>query len=437
MKELIRNNWIELVLITLTFISLFIHVIPPVLFATLCLLIMFLRLDVLGIILICIYAAPKLAGAIFHIYQLPGIGGALIVLPPLLIIYKCFITRDLKFETSRNVFPAFLLFFSYLLISVVIWGNSWSTIKLLYTVINGVIALLAYVTIFSNYKECNFIKTGLYFFLCAFLLLLLSPLFNHGLGPRGLLDFAYLRQQNGEWGDMEVSGIIAYQQVGFIAVLGLGTFMLEELKGNINTMFIFLALLLSTFAALYAGARQFFIIAIFNVIIWAFFGKSNIMSLKIWLSLLSIIITLLLINILFSADGLMNNVLTDGYLEASLREEHIKQGMQDFSNHPFVGIGYGCFTLDGDFGGYPHNLIVEILAELGIVGLILFWGPLLLPLKYIITKVKPCSYLMIVYFLRSMASGGLDTNIFLFSFIIASYAVFTSSSTQFVNNQKK
>lgn len=434
MKEIIRENRLELVLIALTFVSLFVHAIPPVPFAALCLLIMFSRLNALGIILICVYAAPKLAGAIFLVYKLPGIGGALILLPPLLILYKCFMTKELTLKKIYKVAPPFLLFGGYLLASVWIWGNDWSITKFTNTVSNGVVAFLAYAAVFSNYKKCNFIRTGLYFFLIAFLLLLLSPLFNHGSGPSGLFDFAYLRMQNGEWGDREVSGIIAYQQVGLVAVLGFGTLMLEELKGKIDIVFLFIALLISTIASFYAGARQFIIVSILLIVIWTFFEKKGATA-NVFFPVISILILLFLTEMLFSTGGLLNNVLTDGYLEASKRGDHIAQGIKDFNSSPLYGIGYGCFKLNGEFGGYPHNLIVEILAELGVIGLVLFWVPLCTPIWSLFRKMRPCLYLMVIYFFRSMASGGLDTNIFLFSYILAFYSCFGGFSYNKINRR--
>jgi O-antigen ligase len=262
---------------------------------------------------------------------------------------------------------------------------------------------------------------------------LLSPIFNHGSGPQDILDFGYLRKQNGEWGDLEVSGIIAYQQVGFVAVLGFGTLMLEELKGSINTLFLLLALLMCIIASFYAGARQFIVISILLVVLWTLFEKRGSAS-KVLVPIFSVILVYFLYNILFSSEGMLYSVQTDGYLRASDRDGLVEQGLNDFHKSPFVGIGYGCFDFFGTIGGYPHNLFVEILAELGILGLLLFWIPLCKPLFTILFKIRPCLYLMIIYFFRSMASGGLDTNIYLYSFILASYCVFASQPLEKQNN---
>lgn len=433
MNKQIRENWIELAIIVISFIDLFVNVIPPVPLAAFSLLLLFLRLDVLGIILICVFAAPKLAGAIFLSYNIPGIGGALILIPPLLVVFECFLTKKLNFTKLNKVLPALLLLFGYMLVSSIFMGLEWSWSKLLSTIINGVVALLAYTTIFSNYQKCNFVRTGLYFLIISVLLLLLSPIFNHGSGPENLLDFGYLRVQNNMFGDEEVSRIIEYQQVGFIAVLGLGTIMLEEFKGEINSLFLFIVMQISTFASLYAGARQFFVVSLLLIVIWTLFGKKGKIA-KFVIPLFSFLFVVLLVLVLFSSEGLLNNVLTDGYLEASKREDHINQGLKDFFGSPVFGIGYGCFKLGGQYGSYPHNLIVELLGELGLVGFLLFFIPLIRPTWAIVTKIRPCFYLMVVYFMRAMASGGLDTNIIFFCYVLASYTLYVKKSS-LLNNK--
>ena len=437
MKDLIKDNWIELLLILIAFASLFISAIPAVPFAALCLLLIFIRLDVLGIILLCIYAVPKLAGAICLVFGIPGVGGALILLAPALVIYNCFITKKYKLSNINKSTTGFLLLFTYLFFSVAFLGIDWSWMKLLYTIINGVVAFFVYAAVFSNYQKCNFIRTGLYFILIAFLLLLLSPIFNNGSGPSGLLDFGYLRIQNIEFGDDEIEGIIAYQQVGFVAVLGFGTIILEELKGKINMAFLFVTLLLSSFASFYAGARQFIVVSVMLVVVWSVFEKRGAAT-KIFVPLIVGVFLFFILKLLLSSEGMLNSVVTDGYLEASKRGDRIEEGIDGFHSSPLYGIGYGCYKHNGATGGYPHNLFVEILCELGILGLLVFWIPLFRPTWSVIKKMRPCIYIFIVYFMRSMASGGLDTNIYIFSYILATYSCFSyGQNNQLINKQNE
>jgi hypothetical protein len=58
--------------------------------------------------------------------------------------------------------------------------------------------------------------------------------------------------------------------------------------------------------------------------------------------------------------------------------------LEFWTRAPFFGIGLGgfgplMFHLDGRF--YPHNIVLQILSELGLVGLALFLPVLIIPLR--------------------------------------------------------
>jgi len=66
------------------------------------------------------------------------------------------------------------------------------------------------------------------------------------------------------------------------------------------------------------------------------------------------------------------------------------QAIFDFFRSPIFGIGTGSFFLDNPILPliYPHNLILELASENGIVGLILIVTFLYLPIKYSISNIK-------------------------------------------------
>lgn len=53
------------------------------------------------------------------------------------------------------------------------------------------------------------------------------------------------------------------------------------------------------------------------------------------------------------------------------REIMWKEALNKFYNSPFLGVGAGGYSFSGI--DYPHNLLLEIMSEFGIIGLIL-WG---------------------------------------------------------------
>jgi O-antigen ligase len=107
----------------------------------------------------------------------------------------------------------------------------------------------------------------------------------------------------------------------------------------------------------------------------------------------------------------------------NLRLEYYKSAWRAFYTHPFSGLGIGNWPIFhglGDVELHPHNIFLEIGAEMGIVGLCLFIGlifvccwPFNIPREanaYYIGTVL----LLIFSFLNSLKSGDLNDNILFF-----------------------
>src|SRR5690554_795536 len=78
----------------------------------------------------------------------------------------------------------------------------------------------------------------------------------------------------------------------------------------------------------------------------------------------------------------------EGYTEGAgqgsvgLRENFINHSLELFEDHPVFGVGFGGWddTFNSKFR-YPHNIYIELLSEIGLVGILLFLF-LLCTLKY-------------------------------------------------------
>src|SRR5207248_8364655 len=55
------------------------------------------------------------------------------------------------------------------------------------------------------------------------------------------------------------------------------------------------------------------------------------------------------------------------------------QAWRAFTSHPFLGIGTGGFGAINPIELYPHNILLETAAELGVIGLLLVLTLLGLP----------------------------------------------------------
>ncbi len=118
--------------------------------------------------------------------------------------------------------------------------------------------------------------------------------------------------------------------------------------------------------------------------------------------------------LVLTSDGMGNS--------AAARIHFYHNSIEYWKQSPLIGNGIGSWPILNkgiDARGYPHNLILEILVELGIVGLMIFMGFFSYAMLFIIPKKKnPMQMLLlmlIVYvFVRSMFSGDVSENRLLF-----------------------
>lgn len=428
MNNIIKQNSVELLALLLTIVNVFLGVLPVLPFVFIISLISLFRTGIIGGFFLTSYALPILLGSALYTVGITGIATIIQLLLFIACLYYWLVKKNFRFYFSKNSFFYFVLVIGIFVISALITGASpFSLSKLKDTVLNGVFTLVAFGLLFSNPDRCNVIRIGMYLIIYSFLMLLLSPLLNNGAGPAGFLDFGYLRAQNMLVLEEEKL-VVDYQHVGFFATLGCGCVFLESLKKGFSNGFMILCIFLCTMASLYSGARQFIIISFVFVLLWVFFqrkkGFSGFIILIIGIALVGVVYTTLVAD-----NGLFSSVKEEGYMEGSGRSIFLLKGIADFLENPIFGIGYGNYEILGKHG-YPHNMFVEILCEMGVVGLLLLFLIVITPTKYLIKENKSCVYLLIAYFLRSMTSGGLDSNIMLFSFIFATLCLTSSHSNK-------
>lgn len=119
-----------------------------------------------------------------------------------------------------------------------------------------------------------------------------------------------------------------------------------------------------------------------------------------------------------------------GTFESPVRMKYYHDAVESFVNNPLIGSGVGMFSYEhGGEGHFPHNIFLEIAAEYGLLGIIVF-GPFLIYLLYLALKliiIIPLSNILIliplwflIIFLDAMVSGSIANNrsIWLFGAII-------------------
>lgn len=115
-----------------------------------------------------------------------------------------------------------------------------------------------------------------------------------------------------------------------------------------------------------------------------------------------------------------------GLLEESGRPQLFRIAMDEFLSSPVVGVGLGAYgksiisssmshTIQSGKGNYPHNIILEILAELGVLGWILA-SIAMRPGRWMFNMRNPYFYPFVLTLLYSMSSGDINTNTGVFIF---------------------
>ena len=124
--------------------------------------------------------------------------------------------------------------------------------------------------------------------------------------------------------------------------------------------------------------------------------------------MLAVVLYILVMNVKFLYDiigirieSLLNLLIEGSTDEGSLnsRQELIEIGMEYIKKKPWTGYGYDCFKVvsgrgEGGyvsaekFGYYSHNNYIELLFGGGIIGLILYYIPMLSLLKNLLQMLK-------------------------------------------------
>lgn len=120
-------------------------------------------------------------------------------------------------------------------------------------------------------------------------------------------------------------------------------------------------------------------------------------------------------------NGYFNRASNKGIVEESGRLMLFKAAIIDFNSSPLIGVGLGRFYKNkskyinfkmhnsNTLNVYPHNLPLEILCELGIIGILLFIL-LLRPGFWLFHPESIYFYLFYLSFLFSLTSGDIISN---------------------------
>lgn len=344
------------------------------------------------------------------------------------VIWGLWMMRDYLFKNIKTILSAGIhlwIIMFVLLFSMLLMGNmSINSTKLIEMFITGTLTYIAYLYILSSRSKINFFRLALYCTIFSVFLLQLNIVCNHYGTPSSLFDFGFYRDQVGvdmyaELANTNITYATHYQFFGMVCAIG---FSLCFALNKLSFKELLILLVFNIIVIAYTGARQYLIIMMLLFALYTLINKGSIIS-KV----------LIIAAVFFAAVyALQYTVLKDyfdilsdkGLLEGSGRDALFFVGVDMFLEHPLLGVGFGGYNFFGNYAAYPHNMIVEVLAELGVVGLIVIlfiiitnkaWRILFASKIYGVFMI----YIILAYFIRSMISASLASNIAFFAILSA------------------
>jgi hypothetical protein len=371
--------------------------------------------------------APIIAGTIFISRGISGIGGFFIPLG-LLLIWK-----DIYKECTFLIKGYIQLFFIFILFGFSAYfneGGDYYSIKLLNTIINGTLYYISFSILFINRGSIRFSLLAMIFMLWSIFLLRLVIDINNIPGPSNLFHFGFMREQTYMYGPdaliTEDDFTISYHLPGFLSLVGLSLLLTDVEK--CSKLMKWCVWILAFIVIFYAGARQNLLAYIILLMFYIFTLKEYSFIYK-YVAIGTVGVFSILILLSINSDAIQNVLLSStisGAIEASGRSELISRGLELFNASPLWGVGFGHYSYNGIFDTYPHNTIVELLAEIGIIGfsfiIILCCYVIFINRQVLLFlhrhNFKP--YLVLLPLLvRAMISLNMTLNIIVFSFIFS------------------
>lgn len=416
------KKYLELILFFLTLLNLVFPFIPQPVLLVVIMSGMLYRLPKCVIIFFCLTFFKDIIHAFsflnFHIS-----GTAFIV-----FAIGLFYTKDFLLQNRQkllNVSRPLVLIVLYLLLSCLLAGNiDVPNDKATDLLINSVTFFVSYSYILTYKDRINFFNVALYTSIWALFLLQLNVIKNGYPLPGSLFDFGFYRSAVGEdmYVDLASYGIsyaTHYQFFGFVSAIGLAlAFTFEKL--NVRQILTLLAF--NVIVVGYSGARQFLLLTFLMIGIYIFFSKIKFVYKAVFFAVIGSVFSYIIFNSILSEYIL--KVTENGILEGSGRVLLFEVAVNLFQENPLWGVGFCGYNFYGNYNAFPHNMIVEMLAELGILGFIIVCGIFLYknqPIKRLFSfSSQFCPFFLFILFLgRAMISGSLADNIAFFSVMVS------------------
>lgn len=344
----------------------------------------------------------------------------------LMFISSILLLKNMKLQLGAfltKLIPLYLFLLLALFSILMTTGGAFSTPKYISMLMSSIIYTIAFLHLMFNYRKHNILNIGLMVLIYSlFMVYYMTELMGTRLTLNSFLfSFASFRSELNLYKyDNVDSFTISYQSLGMYACIGL-IFSLFSKEINRNKI-KFLAILISFVVVWYSSARQAFLVYVLIILSYGIlFYKLN---LKYMLLLLVLFIVGYLWATSMDVDSLSFLMGTNEGL-GSARDYIMSEAMNQFKLSPIFGVGFGRFFIDNEYGCNEHNLFVELLTEMGLVGFLYFtfvvFYSIVVSFDYLKKHIEEFSLfvcLFLAYFVRSMVSSDLRETIVILIFAL-------------------
>lgn len=223
------------------------------------------------------------------------------------------------------------------------------------------------------------------------------------------------------------SGNIAFDTISFgqfavlAVIISIYKFLTDKVSNHLIKIGYLLTAILGIFIALKSGSRGP-LVALFGVLIfWYSFKFKN--NLKVYLFFgVSILITFLSFNLILYIIGLISPItafrikegLSGDDMSVIARQESYEWFLNTIIENPLIGSQFARLE-NGQYPGYAHNILLDILLGFGIIGLLLFLYVIKkairnIRINFILNRHYWIGLIMLQSFILSLTSGAYYSN---------------------------
>lgn len=376
---------------------------------------------------------PPLFGWFFQHMNIGLPGSMFSILIGYLFLNKDIITIAKTPVWKRWVYIILILviFVAYYLIT---GKTSNSTTKII-----GLLVTVSYTPFFmllAQNEKVNITNLAPVFFFYGLLMMLIGYNFLGYSKPTGLFDFITFRKE-GAYNVSLAKMHMNYHVIGIAGLMGI-SFLLSVSK-KVNDINIISIAFACVWLILASGARQALVGLVLLIALWMMLRSNRIRMSNIFISLI-IIYTLYIFVSQLNIDFI--KVMFDRSLSVEeIINRNYNYAYDLIDEYWLTGIGFGNYLNPTTGEIYPHNIVLELICEIGVIGIII----LLIPIIIYISSNKVSWYdrfsngalaaiIFLPYFIRSMISDDISRNIVVITLFVV---IFSPKTRTFTKNTMK